>query len=214
VTRRRRPAEPGTLPLRAELETLARYYHHLHNEIERTGLESAARRRFEDELLRIRERFDRRLQEWVADEEVRESWRAYLHGRLKAPDGPPAIEPLLFEGIDDAGSLVQIRGRNDEYDVYVDGALQERIAARKDLASTEPVLRFRLNGHEIEETFDSSSEALDALADFVATRTSPWVSRGLPPWEHASELLADGLIDVHFDATPRGRRALAAWKGA
>jgi len=30
-----------------------------------------------------------------------------------------------------------------------------------------------------------------------------------PPWEYASELLDDGLIDVHFDLTPRGKRATA-----
>jgi hypothetical protein len=27
------------------------------------------------------------------------------------------------------------------------------------------------------------------------------------PWEDATELVADGLIDTHFDLTPRGRRA-------
>ena len=41
-----------------------------------------------------------------------------------------------------------------------------------------------------------------ALADFLERGESP-------PWEHASELLEDGLIDVHFALTPRGHRALA-----
>jgi hypothetical protein len=31
-----------------------------------------------------------------------------------------------------------------------------------------------------------------------------------PPWEYASELLAGGLINVHFALTPRGRRALGS----
>lgn len=55
---------------------------------------------------------------------------------------------------------------------------------------------------EFTETFEVSTEALDALADFSERG-------GNPPWEHASELLADGLIDVHFALPARGRRALA-----
>ena len=34
-----------------------------------------------------------------------------------------------------------------------------------------------------------------------------------PPWDHASELLADGLIDTHLAVTPRGRRALWCAQG-
>jgi hypothetical protein len=59
-----------------------------------------------------------------------------------------------------------------------------------------------LNGNEFEEIFDVSPEALQALTEFVERE-------GNPAWEHAAELLADGLIDVHFELTPRGRRALA-----
>jgi hypothetical protein len=46
-------------------------------------------------------------------------------------------------------------------------------------------------------------EELDALADFLGSIDAS------PPWTHASELLTDGLIEVHFDLPPRGRRALA-----
>lgn len=63
--------------------------------------------------------------------------------------------------------------------------------------------RWRLNGTEVEEVFGVSPEALQALAAFAERG-------GEPPWEHAAELLADGLIDVHFELTPRGKRALAA----
>jgi hypothetical protein len=48
-----------------------------------------------------------------------------------------------------------------------------------------------------------SDEALEALADFLD-------EGGSPPWEYASELLADGLVDVHLALTPRGHRALAS----
>ena len=49
---------------------------------------------------------------------------------------------------------------------------------------------------------DEQVECLLALGEFLARGESP-------PWEYASELLADGLIDVHFALTPRGHRALA-----
>ena len=84
----------------------------------------------------------------------------------------------------------------------MDGALFERIGAAKDFSVDQPVMRFVLEGKEVEETFDASEEAVRALADFLD-------EGGSPPWEYAAELLADGLIDVHFDLTPRGRRALA-----
>jgi hypothetical protein len=40
------------------------------------------------------------------------------------------------------------------------------------------------------------------LADFLRNDESP-------PWEHAAELLADGLIDTNAALTPRGRRVLS-----
>ena len=105
----------------------------------------------------------------------------------------------------DAGSVVEVRGTKDEeLEVHVDGALTERVAAGKDLFSVRPPLSFRVDGIEAHETFTASAEALDALADFLDHDGAP------PPWDHASELLADGLIDAHFAVTPRGRRALAS----
>ncbi len=151
----------------------------------------------------MRERFDRVLEEWVPEEELREAWRAYLDHHGPEPDGPPAIQPVVFRGRSDvAGSIVEIRGSGDELRVEVDGTLVERVAAEKDFASPEGAVTFRLNDNEFEEIFDVSDEALQALAEFLERGESP-------PWEHASELLADGLIDVHFALTPRGHRALA-----
>jgi hypothetical protein len=151
----------------------------------------------------VRERFDRLLEEWVPDEDLQEQWWAYLRNHAPEPDGPPAIEPLAFEGRTDAGSIVEVRGSGAEFQVWVDGTLQERIAAQKDLSVGKPVLRFRWDGKELEETFSASEDALGALADYC-DHPEP----GSPPWDYASELLADGLVDVHFDLTPRGRRAL------
>ena len=202
--RRRRSPEASTLPLREELAALVHHYHHLHNDLEHEKPEGSTRRKLEDRVLDVRERFDRLLDEWVPDEELREQWREYIHGRRAEPDEPVGIEPLVFQGVTDAGSVVQIRDRADEYQVWVDGSLQERIAARKDLSVDDPDLHFRWDGKEIAETFNASAEALAALAQ---DRDDPDSS---PPWDYASELLADGLIDVHFGLTPRGKRATAA----
>jgi hypothetical protein len=189
--------------LREELAALVHHYQHLHNELEHEKPEGSTRRELEDKLFDVRERFDRLLEEWVPDEELREQWREHIHGRRPEPEDPAGIEPLVFQGLTDAGSVLQVRGQADEYQVWVDGSLQERIAARKDLSVDTPVLHFRWDGKEIAETFNASPDALGALA---AYRDDPGAS---PPWEFASELLADGLIDVHFGLTPRGKRAIA-----
>jgi hypothetical protein len=185
------------------LEALARHYHHLQNEHKRTSPGSGVRRRIEDRLLEVRERFDRLLDEWVPEGELREAWREHVHNRSPTPAGPPAIRPLAFKGRSEAGSIVEVRGqKGEELAVEIDGSLVERVAAEKDLAAVGPSVRFRLDHTEFDEIFGASSDALEALADFLDDGKPP-------PWEHAEELLSDGLIDTHFALTPRGRRALA-----
>lgn len=189
-----------TVPLREQLEALARSYHHLHNEHERAGPGGSVRRELEEQLLDVRERFDRLLEEWVSDPDLREAWRAYLHNRVPKPDGPAAIRPLVFQGRSEAGSVVEVR-RGDGLEVRVDGSLVERMVGERDFEVDGPAARFRLDGTPYEETFNASPDALQALREFTE-------SSGPPPWDHASELFADGLVDVHFDVSPRGRRAL------
>jgi hypothetical protein len=202
MTRSTRRAELEALPLREELEALARSYHHLHNELERAHPGSSVRRELEDRVLDVRERLDRVLEEWVADPGLRDAWRAHLHNRAPKPDEPTAIRPLVFQGrSDDSGSVVEVR-RGDGLEVSVDGSLVERVVADKDFEVDVPPARFRLNGTVFVETFNASPSALQALREFTESTTTP-------PWDYASELLADGLIDVHFDLTPRGRRALS-----
>ena len=191
------------LPRREVLQTLARRYHHLQNEHKRSGLESGVRRRIEEQLLDVRERFDRLLEEWVPDSELRQAWREHLHNRVAAPAGPAAIRPLVFRGRSEAGAVVEVRGRGgDELEVEIDGSVVARIAGEKDFTPVIPSFRWRFDGVEFGELFDVSNEALDALADFLRNDESP-------PWEHAAELLADGLIDTNAGLTPRGRRALS-----
>jgi hypothetical protein len=193
----------ASLPLHEELDALARHYHHLQVEHQNAQPESSLRRRLEDKLLHVRERLDRVLEEWVPEEELRQGWRAYLEHHGPEPDGPAAIQPVVFRGTSEVtGSIVEFRGSGDELRVEVDGALIERVTAEKNFSSTQPVVRYRVNENEYDEIFAASAEALQALADFLERGESP-------PWEHASELLEDGLIDVHFALTPRGHRALA-----
>jgi hypothetical protein len=199
---RGRARPTAELPRRELLEALARQYHHLQNEHKRFPEGSSMRRRIGERLRDVRERFDRALDEWVGEDDLREGWRRHLNYRAAAPEGPAAIRPLLFCGVSDAGSVVEIRSRKGgELDVVVDGSLVERIAATKDLGREVPSA-FRVDGFEFRETFTASVDALRALDAFLA-------GAGSPPWEHATELLADGLIGTHFDLTPRGRRALA-----
>jgi hypothetical protein len=192
------------LPRREVLETLARQYHHLQNEHKRAQPESSVRRRIEDRLVDVRERFDRLLDEWVPEDDLRQAWREHLHHRAPTPEGPAPIRPLVFRGESDAGSVVEVYRRDDdEFDAEIDGSLVARIAAKKDFSLNSASAHFRLDHGEFHETFAASPEALQALADFAAAAGQS------PPWEYAAELLDDGMIDTHAAVTPRGRRALA-----
>jgi hypothetical protein len=191
------------IPLRETLQALAHRYHHVHNEHKQAKPESSMRRRTEDELLEVRQRFERLLDEWVTDDDTREGWLEHLRNRAPAPDRPGAIRPLLFRGRSDAGSIAEVRRGRDALELEVDGSLMERVVANKDLSVRTPPVRLRVDGFAFEETFEVSTEALEELATFLDEGSAP-------PWNAAPELLADGLIDVHFELTPRGARALAA----
>lgn len=197
--------EYEVLPVREELESLAHTYHHLHNEHKQAAPESSTRRRIEERMLDVREHFERVLSEWVSDEELQKAWDSHLENRGPAPTEPVAIQPVVFRGVsDEVGSTVEIRSRSDEeLEVRVDGVLVERIAGEKDFEATGPPARFKLDGTQFHETFATSPDALAVLADYLDGSVPP-------PWEHARELLADGLIDAHFALTARGRRALHA----
>lgn len=192
------------LPIREELDALARHYHDVQRVHQEEPEGTSARRHVEKRLQDVRERIDRLLEEWVPDEEQREAWRAYLEHHAPEPSEPEAIDVVVFRGIGEAsGSVAVVRRGTDGYSVEIDGTFTDRVVADKDFSSTIPPLRFRTDGFEFDETFEASDDALDALEAFLATEGEP------PPWDYASELLADGLIDVHFAETPRGRRALA-----
>jgi hypothetical protein len=194
------------LPLREELEALVRHYHHLQNEHKRAPVESAPRRHIENRLLDVRSRFDRLLEEWVPEPDLRRAWVEHLHSRAPMPDGPPGARPLVYAGVAEVtGSRLEIRGESgEELEARIDGALVERLAGQRDVATTTAPLRFRLDGVRYTEIFASPAEALQALDGFLEDELQP------PPWDFARELLADGIVDTNFALTTRGRRALAS----
>jgi hypothetical protein len=108
---------------------------------------------------------------------------------------------LVYKGRSEAGSIIEVRSeRSGGLAVEVDGAVVQRLDAEQvPIARRRPAV-FRLDGVELRETFDADPDALRALNDFLS-------SGGTPPWQHTAALLADGLIDVNFSLTPRGRRA-------
>ena len=191
------------LPRREELETLVRYYHHIQNEHKRAAPEGRVRRRLEDRLLDVQRRFERLLAEWVRDDDLARAWLDHLHYRASLPEGPPPIRPLVFRGQNEAGAVAEIRRKGDELAVTVDGTLAERLHV-KDFPSDGRPDEFRVSETTFTETFTASAEAMRELSDFLDDGDRQ------PPWDYAAELLADGLIDVHFALTPRGRRALDA----
>lgn len=98
--------------------------------------------------------------------------------------------------------MIEIRrDESGELAVEVDSSLVERLPGRQVPIDKERPAVFRLDGTAFREQFQVSRDALAALRDFSALG-------GDPPWEHASSLLADGLVDVDFGITSRGRRAL------
>jgi hypothetical protein len=193
----------GTLPLHEELEALAHAYHLLEARIARADQDSAERLELEEELLRLHKRFERVLEESVPDDAVREQWHAHLHAREAVPAQPPAADPVVFRGESDTGSVVEIRRRGAELDVRVDGEPAGGLDDPDELRTRRPGLAVRVGETEFHETFAASSPAIHALAEWAETGR-------VPPWEHAAELLEDGLLDPQLEITPRGRRAIPA----
>lgn len=187
---------------REELEELVRSYRHLRDEHRRARAEGHTRRRLEQELERVHERFEHLLAA-VPDDKCKRAWREHLHHDAQEPAEPRAVSALVFCGRSVAGSELEIRQRlAGELDVVIDGTEIERLATADELDSTLPGLTFKLDDTEFRETFRTSRAARAALR--VA------VEEGTPLPAHLDrELLLDGLVDRNLSLTPRGRRALS-----
>ena len=179
---------------------LVERYRHLRGEHRLSGLEGTARRHLEQDLAELESRIERRLALWVPEEDERRQWRAHLHHGGPAPSWPAVPAPLVFYGVADDTSIVEVRGQGDQDQrLYVDGAPRGPIPPVPGVLSPEGL---QLAGMRCRETFTAAPDALAEL------RRHTLAGAGEPPWQHAPDLLRDGLIDPDFGLTARGRRAL------
>lgn len=184
----------------ATFQELVERHRHLRGEHRRSGVEGATRRHLERDLAALDARIERRLALWVPDEEVRQQWRDHLHHGGPMPPLPTTPPPLVFHGVATDGSIVEVHTHGaGEHQLSVDHAARGLIPRVPDVLPPEGPHLF---GMTCRETFVASPESLAALREFVSA------GAGEPPWEHAPELLRDGLVDPDFGLTARGRRAL------
>jgi hypothetical protein len=190
---------------RDELEAIVREARRVKAEHGRAGRESTARRQLQRRLAELEGQLERLLGEWVADAEVRRAWRRHLRGDGPEPPLPLPLARIVFRGRSDAGSVVVVtEAAAGLLDVEVDGTLVERIAAGREFGNGRAPHVFVVGSVSFREEFASSRAAVAALRAFAEGGAPP------PPWRHAAELAADGLVDRHFALTARGRRALVS----
>lgn len=185
------------------LTELGRQYRHIREEHDREAPRGATRRRLEQDMNRLAERFERTLDQWVPDEDLRERWRAYLYRGAEQPDEPRFSVPPLFRGRTEAGAMLEIRpAADDGYDLLLDGALADHHEIPWHL-DPEQIAPIQIGQWTCEEEFTAPDEAIAALDTFLS---QPGAN---PPAAWTQVLLEDGLIDTEFALTPRGARALA-----
>lgn len=179
-----------------ELRKIASEYRHIQGEHKREGESGSWRRRQGAQLSDLETRFEQILDHWFPDETMRAQWREHLF-RAAAEPAPVHSAPRLYRGRSESGSIMDIfETQGGDWEYIVDGTVAKRSGAGKSMDAL-----VHLGGQTFEEVFDAPAEALEVLRTYVAEQPS-----GGPPWERASELFADGLIDLHFSLTERGQR--------
>lgn len=179
-----------------ELRRIAAEYQHIRADHAREGESGSWRRRQEARLSDLKSQFEHILHRWFQDEAIRAQWREHLF-RAAAEPAPVHEVPRLYRGLSESGSLVEIAETHQgTWDYIIDGTVAERRDAQRSTDAT-----VRLGGQAFQEAFDAPAEALAVLRTYVAEQPSTE-----PPWEWASELFADGLIDMNFSLTERGQR--------
>ena len=179
-----------------ELRRITSEYRHIQGEHEREGESGSWRRRQKAQLSDLETRFEHILDRWFRDETTRAQWREHLF-RAGAEPAPVHDVPRLYRGRSESGSVMDVfETRSGEWEYIVDGAVAKRSKAGK---STDAAVR--LGGQTFQEAFDAPAEALEVLRTYIAEQPA-----GGPPWVWASELFADGLIDMNFSLTERGQR--------
>jgi hypothetical protein len=185
-----------------QLEQLAAEYHHWSQEYRREGEQGSTRRTIEKHLKDLDEHFDSLLAHWVDNEPVRQAWYEHLRHDGPRPEDELVQYPPIFVGHSDSGSEVQIRPNAEgTYDVLVDSIRADRLLAEMTFPQNSPT---RIVGQEWMETTNLNATALAAFRRFFAGGKGKIAA----PWEWARVLYGDGLIDVNFGLTARGRRIL------
>jgi protein required for attachment to host cells len=147
---------------------------------------------------KLAERFERVLEHWVHDVQVRENWRAFFYHGAAQPDQPRLVSPL-FRGSNEAGASVEVNESGvGGYDVLLDGihAGHYEQPWQQHTDRFEPVV---IGEWTCQETFAAPEEAREALELFLDNPGSD------PPWQWAPALFEDGLIAT----AGRGARAAA-----
>lgn len=179
-----------------ELRKIANEYRHIQGEHAREGESGSWRRRQKAQLSDLETRFEQILERWFRDEATQAQWREHLFRAAAEPD-PIHEVPRFYRGRSESGSVMDVfETESGDWQYIVDGTVAKRSKALK---STDAVVQ--LAGQTFEEVFAAPPEALEVLRTYVAEQPP-----GGPPWEWASELLADGLIDTNFSLTERGQR--------
>lgn len=197
--------ETTSVDPKLQLTQLGDEYRHVRDAHEQENAGGATRRRLEQDMHRIVERFERLLERWVHEDELRAAWRSYLYDGADLPDGPELAPPPLFRGRTDAGALIEIYVADDGgYDLLFDGAhvKHHEIPWHLDPELIDPVQIGEWSCHEI---FAAPDRAIAALEEFFASDVPP-------PWSWVETLYEDGLIDADFGLTPRGARRLSRGK--
>lgn len=184
-----------------QLREIVREYRHVQGEHARQGEDSSLRRKREAELKDLESRFEITLERWLDDDALRAQWREHLFDAKPEPKLEAKVPPV-YKGRSEAGSVLQVCPNDaGEWEYFVDGALTAHHPPGWRHGAPD---RVRFVDQSFEEVLEAPAEAVDALRSHVADPSSD------PPWEWAAPLFEDGLIDIHFSLTDRGRRLLGA----
>ena len=185
------------------LRELASNYRHLKGEHRREGEQGNWRRHLEKQMEELEQKFETLLARWVPDKESQTIWHNYLHRGGSVPEDALVREVPVFLGRSRLNSLIEVRESDQgDYEVMVDGTQVQRLPPTFSFGDS-PYRTLSLVNQEWTEITLVSEPALQALKHYVEFST------GTPPWQWARMLYTDGLIDLNFGLTSRGRRVLS-----
>jgi hypothetical protein len=185
-----------------QLRDLAANYRHLKGEHCRGGEAGSWRRQLESQMAELEQKFETLLAQWVPDKNDSGIWQDYFHNGGAEPEDDLERYQPIFVGRSPVGSVVEIRESSQgNYEVIVDGTQTQRLPSTFSLGDY-PSPTVSLMGQGWTEFSRASEPARQALKDYIDSAT------GYPPWQWARELFTDGLIDLTFGLTSRGRRIL------